>query len=106
MHVPTQMSLAALFLITLAAALAITISKTIGAYACVMIGLLYLCVRLPAFNGNPVVVGVLHFLAFSLLCVALAWMFSVPVLLAMLPGFVLPGLAFMLGFVKAMELEH
>lgn len=105
-HSTRQLSLAGLFLLTLIAALILTIGRVLGPFWCITIAITLFALRMPSQSVNPIIQGVAMFAVTLGLLAGLAYWMKVHPVQAVIPCCIIPGLCYVVGFTKALELEQ
>ncbi len=99
-----QISLAAMFGLTAAAAVAVVLYQALGMFWILVIAAAIVCMRAPTWDGaNPIALA-LGYMALALLFVcSLCYIFKASPVQAAVPFFLLPALAYIAGLFKGME---
>ena len=101
---PLQISLAALFGLTSVIAVAVVLFQSLGLFWILMIGSVFVFWRVPTREGaNPLLLGIGYAAVAMAIPFAAAYMMRVSANEALVSCFVLPALAYLLGFYKGME---
>lgn len=99
-----QISLAAMFGLTAAAALAVVLYRNVGLYWILVIGCGVACWRAPTWEGsNPILQGIAYGLTVLVFACTLSYYMEIPAFQTIFPCFILPALAYIVGFTKGME---
>lgn len=99
-----QISLAAMFGLTAAAALAVVLFQQLGMFWILVIGGTIACFRGPVWEGvNPILLAVGYAAVASVFTCSLCYFMEVSPLQGIVPCVVLPTLAYIVSFLKGME---
>lgn len=99
-----QISLAGMFGLTAAVAGSVVLFQNLGVYWLLIIGSVIACFRAPAWPGtNPILLGVAYMGTVLVFTCTLSYCMDVSAYQALVPCFILPALAYIVGFLKGME---